>query len=394
VLKIEQAIVLAGGEGQRLRPFTSLRPKVMLPIANKPILQYVIEALAQAGLRRIVLVVGYCREEIQDYFGSGKNFDVAINYVVQKTQIGTADALKQARDITAARFLVLPGDNIIEADTILPLVSTPDNTIMVKYRENVSQYGAVMVKKGKVTHIVEKPEIAISYLVNTGIYTLDQEIFSFMEQENDLPQVIQAMVEQGHSFNALETKATWLDAVYPVDILRLNEAMVSRLSASTGGMVEAGVTIKGEVAIGAGTKIRANSYLLGSVVIGENCNIGPTVCVFPATSIGNNVTISPFSQIRNSVIGNDVVIGSNCNIQDSIIAPGCVIGNGFTVRSRETVVENEKKEHVARLGALLGDFCELEDNIVVNSGISLGVKVRVRSMKVIDQDIPEGSLVF
>src|SRR4030042_900386 len=251
-----------------------------------------------------------------------------------------------------------------------------------------------MVKKGKVTHIVEKPEVAVSYLVNTGIYTLDQEIFSFMEQENDLPQVIQTMVEQGHSFNALETKTTWLDAVYPVDILRLNEAMVVRLSASTGGMVEAGVTIKGEVVIGAGTKVRANSYLLGSVVIGENCNIGPTVCIFPATSIGNNVTISPFSQIKNSVIGNDVVIGSNCNIQDSIIAPGCVIGSGFTVRSRETVVESDKKEHAARLGALLGDFCELEDNIVVNSGISLGVKVRVRSMKVIDQDIPEGSLVF
>jgi UDP-N-acetylglucosamine diphosphorylase/glucosamine-1-phosphate N-acetyltransferase len=393
VLRIEQAIVLAGGEGQRLKPFTSLRPKVMLPIANKPILQYVIEALAQAGLRSIILVVGYRREEIQDYFGSGKNFDVAIDYVVQETQIGTADALKQAKEVAASRFLVLPGDNIIEADTILPLINASDNAIMVKYRENVSQYGAVMVKKGKVTHIVEKPEVAVSYLVNTGIYTLDQEIFSYMEQENDLPQVIQTMVEQGHSFNALETKFTWLDAVYPVDILRLNEAMVTKVTASTSGIIDGGVTIKGKVSIGTGTKVRSNSYLAGSMVIGKNCDIGPTVCIFPATSIGNNVTISPFSQIKNSVIGNDVVIGSNCNIKDSIIAPGCVIGDGFIVRSQETTV-SEEKEHIARLGVLLGDFCELEDNIVVNSGISLGVKTRVRSMKVINENIPEGSLVF
>lgn len=366
----------------------------MLPIANKPILRYVIEALAQAGLRHIVLVVGYRREEIQDYFGSGKKFEVDIKYIVQKTQVGTADALKQARDVAATRFLVLPGDNIIEADTLLPLVSTSGNAIAVKYRENVSQYGAIIVKKGKVAHIIEKPEVAVSYLVNTGIYALDQDTFTFIEQENDLPQVLQTMVEQGYSFDALETKATWLDAVYPIDILRLNEAMVTRLPASTGGIMDAGVTVKGKVAIGNGTKVRANSYLAGPVVIGDNCDVGPTVCVFPATSIGNNVTISPFCQIKNSVIGNDVVIGSNCNIQDSIIAPGCVIGNGLTVRTREIMLENEKQGHIAKLGALLGDFCELEDNIVIHAGVSLGVRARVRSMKVIDEDIPEGGLVF
>ena len=366
----------------------------MLPIANKPILRYVIEGLAQAGLRHIVLVVGYRREEIQDYFGSGKKFEVEIRYVVQKTQVGTADALKQAKDVAASRFLVLPGDNIIEADTILPLVNTPGNAISVKYGENVSQYGAVIVKKGKVANIVEKPEVAVSYLVNTGIYALDQEVFPFIDQENDLPQALQAMVEQGYSFGALETKATWLDAVYPIDLLRLNEAMVTRLPASTGGTIEAGVTTRGKVAIGKGTKLRANSYLAGPVVIGDDCDIGPMACIFPATSIGNNVTVSPFCQIKNSVIGNDVVIGSNCNIQDSVIAPGCVIGNGLVIRTREIALEKGKEDHGARLGALLGDFCELEDNIVIHAGVSLGVRSRVRAMKVLDEDIPEGSLVF
>jgi UDP-N-acetylglucosamine diphosphorylase/glucosamine-1-phosphate N-acetyltransferase len=393
VARIEQAIILAGGEGQRLKPFTSLRPKVMLPIANKPILHYVIEALAQAGVRQIILVVGYRRDEIQDYFGSGKKFGVAINYVVQNTQVGTADALNQARDMAAPRFLVIPGDNIIEVDTVLPLVSITNNTITLKYQKNISQYGAVIAKKGKVANIVEKPEVAISYLANTGIYVLDHKIFPFIAQETELPQAIQAMIDQGYSFSAVETKATWLDAVYPIDILRLNEVMLNKLPASTGGSIEEGVTLKGKVTIGNSTTIRSNSYFVGPVVIGDNCEIGPTVCIFPSTSISNNVSIAPFCQIKNSVIGNGVVIGSNCNIQDSIIAPGCVIGNGLTIRSQEVCREGEEGR-LAKLGALLGDFCELEDNIVISAGISLGIRTRVRSMKIIDENIPEGSLVF
>jgi glucose-1-phosphate thymidylyltransferase len=338
--------------------------------------------------------VGYRRQEIQDYFGSGKKFGVDINYVVQKTQVGTADALKQAKDVAATRFLVLPGDNIIEADTIVPLVNAANNTIMVKFQENVSQYGAVIAKKGKVSRIVEKPEVAVSYLVNTGIYALDHEILPFIEQETDLPQVIQNMIDQGYSFNSIETKATWLDAVYPIDILRLNEVMLTRLPATTGGTIEEGVATKNKVSTGNGTIIRSNSYFVGPVVIGENCEIGPSVCIFPATSIGDNVSIDPFCQIKNSVIGNGVIIGSHCNIQDSIIAPGCVIGNGLTIHSREVVIAERKEGRLAKLGGLLGDFCELEDNIVINAGISLGIRTRVRSMKVIDENIPEGSLVF
>lgn len=392
--KIEQAIILAGGEGQRLKPFTSLRPKVMLPIANKPILRYVIEALARVGLRHIVLVVGYRREEIQDYFGSGNKFGVDINYVIQRTQVGTAHALKQAREVAAARFLVLPGDNIIEADTVLPLVSAANNTIAAKRQENISQYGAVIAKNNKVSRLVEKPEVSVSYLVNTGIYALNNDIFAFIEQENDLPQAIQAMIDQDHSFAVIETKALWLDAVYPIDILRLNEVMLTRLPASTGGNIEEGVIIKDRVSTGNGTTIRSCSYFVGPMAIGNNCEIGPSVCIFPATSIGNNVSIAPFCQIKNSVIGNEVVIGSNCNIRDAIIAPGCVIGNGVSIRSSEVRLAEGKEGRLARLGALVGDFCELEDNIVINPGISLGVKARVKSMKIIRENIPEGSLVF
>lgn len=116
--RIKQAIILAAGEGQRLRPFTASKPKVMLPIANKPILQYVVEALAANGVHEIIMVVGYCREKVQDYFSSGESFGASIRYVVQHQQLGTAHALWQARNLAAERFLVLLGDNIIEPDNL------------------------------------------------------------------------------------------------------------------------------------------------------------------------------------------------------------------------------------------------------------------------------------
>jgi len=116
-----KAVILAAGEGQRLRPFTVTKPKVMLSIAGKPILQYVIESLAQNGIRNIVLVVGYRKEQVFDYLGSGEQFGVDITYITQERQLGTAHALAQAKAATEKEFLVLPGDNLIEADTIAPV---------------------------------------------------------------------------------------------------------------------------------------------------------------------------------------------------------------------------------------------------------------------------------
>src|SRR4030066_1905106 len=111
---MKQAVILAAGEGQRLRPFTVTKPKVMLSIAGKPMLCYVIEALAQHGIRNIVLVVGYRREQVFDYIGSGEQFGVKVAYVTQDKQLGTAHALAQAKEVAESEFLVLSGDKLIE----------------------------------------------------------------------------------------------------------------------------------------------------------------------------------------------------------------------------------------------------------------------------------------
>jgi len=390
---MKQAVILAAGEGQRLRPFTVTKPKVMLSIAGKPILQYVIESLAQNGIRNIVLVVGYKKEHVFDYIGLGEQFGVAITYVTQERQVGTAHALAQTRNVVENEFLVLPGDNLIEASTIAQFVAIKPEAVLVKRVDNPARYGVVTVDEGVVKDITEKPKEAKSNVVNTGIYAFTTEIFNLVEAELDIPDVLNKMLAQGYPINAQETDGTWLDAVYPWDILSLNDAVLSQTQANLGGTIEAGVSIKGLVSVGGDTVIRSNSYIVGPIVIGGNCDIGPNVCILPATSIGDNVVISPFSEIKNSVIGDDVNIGPGCIIQESIIDKGCIIKGHFTASSSEADVKVNSEHHLVNIGAMLGEGCSLGNNVVAQPGVIIGNYSQVQALKLISGRLPDRSLV-
>ena len=391
---MKQAVILAAGEGQRLRPFTVTKPKVMLSIAGKPILSYVVESLAQNGIRNIVLVVGYGKEQVFDYMGSGEQFGVNINYVTQERQLGTAHALAQAKAATENEFLVLPGDNLIEANTIAQFVTMEPEAVLVKRVDNPLRYGVVTIESGVVKDIVEKPKEAKSNIINTGIYAFSREIFNFIEPELDIPDVLNNMIAQGKPITAQETDGTWLDVVYPWDILSLNAAVLRQIQAKLGGIIETGVSVKGSVLVGKDTVIRSNSYIAGPVVIGDNCDIGPNVCLLPATSIGDNVVVSPFSEIKNSVIGNDVSIGSGCVIQDSVIDKGCVIKGHFTACSGEAEVKFNDEYHKVSIGAMLGEGCSLDNSVVAQPGVIVGNYSQVQALKLIGGRLPDKSLIF
>jgi len=391
---MRQAVILAAGEGQRLRPFTVNRPKVMLFIAGKPILQYVIEALAQNGVRDIVLVVGYRKEQVLDYFGSGETFGVDLTYVTQERQLGTAHALAQAKGDIKDDFLVLPGDNLIAVETIDRFAATAPEAVLVKKVENPMRYGVVAVQRGTVKEIIEKPAEAASNLVSTGIYSFSRAIFDFVEPQLDLPDVVNRMISQGQKIKALETEGAWLDAIYPWDILSLNAAILQQTQAKSGGTVETGVTLKGQVSIGKGTVIRANSYIAGPVVIGDGCEIGPSVCIFPATSIGNNVVMAPFTEVKNSVIGNDVNIGSGSIIHDSVIDNSCNISGQFTACSGQEEIAVNQEHHSVNFGAMLGEGCTLGNSVTAQPGVIVGNYSQIRSLKLISGRLPDRSLVM
>ncbi len=390
---MKQAVILAAGEGQRLRPFTVTRPKVMISIAGKPVIQYVIEALAANGILDIVIVVGYHREQIFDYINTGEQFGVHITYVTQERQLGTAHALQQVKDVVNEQFMLLPGDNLIEPATIRELVNLEPDAMLVKKVGNASRYGVVTIEGGMVKGMVEKPGDGGSGIVNTGIYVLSRQIFEAIENQLDIPDILNSLVERGRSIRALESDGAWLDIVYPWDILSLNDAVLRGLPARLGGTVEAGTELRGMVSVGRESVIRSGSYITGPVIIGEHCDIGPNVCIRPATSIGHNVVIAPFSVIENSVIGDDTVIGPASLVQDSVIDKGCIIKAHLSACSGAADIKINDEYQQVITGAMLGVRCVIGSSVVAQPGTIIGNYSQVQPMKVLSGRLPDRSCV-
>ncbi len=386
-------MILAAGEGQRLRPFTANRPKAMISIAGKPILHHVIQSVAESGIRSIVLVVGYKKEQVYDYMGSGEKLGADITYVTQEKQLGTAHALARARGAVGDEFLVLPGDNLVEAETIARFAEAESPAMLVKMVDDPSRYGVVTMSDGAVTGIVEKPELPKGNIVNAGIYAFNKEIFDFIQAELDIPAVLNNMLAQDRAVHAHPTEGVWLDVVYPWDILSLNNIVIGGLQGNLAGTIEPGVAIRGSVSVGEGTVIRSNSYVAGPAVIGANCDIGPNVCLLSSTSIGDNVVIAPFTEVRNSVIGSDVHIGSGCIIQDSVIDQGCVIRGRFTACAGDAEVKIEGSYHSVWVGAMVGGGCSLGCGVVARPGTIIGNNSRIQPLKLVGGRLPDGSLV-
>jgi UDP-N-acetylglucosamine diphosphorylase / glucose-1-phosphate thymidylyltransferase / UDP-N-acetylgalactosamine diphosphorylase / glucosamine-1-phosphate N-acetyltransferase / galactosamine-1-phosphate N-acetyltransferase len=391
---MKQAVILAAGEGRRLRPFTLNKPKAMIVIAGKPIIQYVIESLVSNGIRDIVLIVGYKREQIFDYFGDGKQFGVNIRYITQNKQLGTAQALNQAKGFTEEEFVVLPGDKLITPETLSEVVQNKPTAILVKQVEDPSRYGVVRLEKGQVIGITEKPSMPQSNIINTGIYIFKKDIFDYILTKLDIPDVINELLQNDISIPALETNQPWLDVVYPWDILDLNATILEKTPTIHNGTIEPGVTLKGHVSIGKGTTIRANSYIIGPTVIGNNCDIGPNVFVSASTSIADNVKIAPFNHIKNSMIGDNVNIGAGSDISDSIIDNGCSIGSHFYAYSEETEVNIDWHVYMIKMGAMIGESCQIGGGVVALPGVIVGNYCKIKPLKIINGTLADNSLVM
>jgi UDP-N-acetylglucosamine diphosphorylase / glucose-1-phosphate thymidylyltransferase / UDP-N-acetylgalactosamine diphosphorylase / glucosamine-1-phosphate N-acetyltransferase / galactosamine-1-phosphate N-acetyltransferase len=390
---MKQAVILAAGEGRRLRPFTVNNPKSMLRVAGKPIIQYVLEALAENGLRDIIMVVGYRKEQIFDYIGDGSRFGVEIRYKTQSKQLGTANALSQSIDAADEEFLVLAGDKLIFPEALSRIIHQKPPALLFKKEKKPSQYGVVKVLDNKLVGITEKPEFPESNLINTGIYTFNRKIFDFIDSRLDIPEVLNEMLIRGIDIAAIETGAEWQDIIYPWDILNLNASILQKIHAVQNGIIEAQVFLNGPVNIGRGTVVRSNTYITGPVVIGEGCEIGPYVNISPSTSIADNVVISPFTEIKNSVISHDVHIGTNSVVQDSVIDKGCILGGHFCAYSEDTKIIIGSENHLVKVGAMIGESCSFGHGVITQPGAIVGNYSQVRSLKVVSGNLPERSMV-
>ncbi len=395
-----KAVILAAGEGRRLRPFTVSRPKVMIPIANRPIIEYAVEALSKNGIKDIVIVVGYKKERIMSYFEEGKKFGVNIDYVTQRKPLGTAHALLQAQREVDSEFLVLAGDNLIDPNEVSNLMeSKGKNSLLIAESDIPSKYGVVLLEKNRVTKIIEKPSERVSNLISTGIYRFTPEVFDAIkvlgdEGKHDLTAVVQYMIERGEPISGIHGVGKWIDAVYPWDILHVNALAITDAKMGIAGNIEEGAIIKGQVFIGDESVVRSGTYIVGPAVIGKGCDIGPNVCIFPSTSIGDNVSLQPFTIVRSSVLMNDVQVGGSSTIFNSVIGDGVRIGPHFVTNNGEALIRIESDYHnVDDIGTMIGEDSELGAQVATDPGAVIGARCKISSSKRLNGSVPNRSIV-
>jgi glucose-1-phosphate thymidylyltransferase len=401
-----KAVILGAGEGLRCRPLTLTRSKVMLPVANKPILEHVIDALTKCGINDIIMVIGYKKERIMDYFRDGVDFGVNITYVEQKGQLGTAHAIKQVSSYMDDEFIVLNGDNIVEAGTISDILAgrSGDATILTVIREHTEGYGVVLSENHEVMNLIEKPKEGLSHNVNTGIYIFNPDIFENIEAtpisetgEYAITDTIQQMIDDGKNVSMVHSEAMWLDAVHSWDLLKANAYMLDRFEPTVNDCtIEDGAVVRGRVSIGPDTVIHPGSFILGPVVIGKNCVISPNAVVLPSTTIGDNSTIEPSALIKNSIIMHDVRVGAFSYISNSILGAHNNIGSHFITETKENFfIEMRGFLHkAAKLGTVIGDGNNIKHKVLTEPGKMISTGCSIASGVNVSKDIPRDSKVF
>jgi len=381
-----QAVILAGGEGSRLRPLTLSRPKAMIPVANRPIIDYVIRALAANGIRDITVVVGYRKEHVIRYLN---RCDIPIRVVVQEKQLGPAHALRCAEAEISGNFILLPGDNYIDAASISKIKNEP-SSLLIKEHPYPSNFGVVSLRNGFVEEIVEKPSESPRFTVSTGIYHLDRNVFDYLDGR-EIPDAIGAMIGAGYRFRAVPADQ-WHDAVYPWDLLGINSRILKSVPPRKSGTINGMSKIQGIVRIGEGTEIGPNSTILGPVIIGESCDIGPNTCIMPNTSIGSRVRIEPFTYLENSILMDDVRIGSHSRCVDAVVGEGARLANQTTIRTGNYRFEVDGKLFGGKFGAILGDRVTSAPFTVLHHCL-VGNYVSIEEGRTISGNIPDHVVV-
>ncbi len=374
------AIILAAGEGTRLQPLTETKPKVMLPVAGKPILHHVLDSLTKNHITDIGIVIGYKKEAILDSLTDYT--EAKLTYYTQDKQLGTAHALLKAYDHNPQEpFLVLPGDNIIDSESIRNLLSIKENYgILINKTDTPAYYGVVDTRSDDtLKSLTEKPkQNQTPQYVSTGIYKFPPTIFSKLKSsihkgENTLSDLITTLLNDNISIHSVNAE-TWYDVTYPWDLLKLNETMLYPKQ-HTGGTIENNVTIKGPVSIGEKTRIGSGSYLVGPLSIGSHCEIGPNTVIYPTTTISD--------------------IGSGSYLSHSIISENCNLRRGFSTITGPAIIHRTNGcRQYSKVGALVGSDSLINNQVVVCAGKIIGRNCTVAPLCTIGEDIPTNTKVM
>jgi glucose-1-phosphate thymidylyltransferase len=305
-----KGLILSGGRGTRLRPITFTSAKQLLPVANKPILFYGIEALAASGIDDIGIVVGDTRREIREAVGDGRQFGVSVTYIEQEAPLGLAHAVLVSEPFLGTDpFCMYLGDNLIR-ERLAPLVTRfrdekPNSQILLASVPNPSQFGVAELRDGQVVRLVEKPTTPPSNLALVGVYMFDALIFDAVKAiqpsargELEITDAIQWLIDHGHLVRPHVIDGWWKDTGRLEDILEANRIILDTLISRAEGVVEES-EILGKVVVESGASVR-RSTVRGPAIIGKGARIEDAY-IGPFTSIGDGVVVRG-SEVEHSIL--------------------------------------------------------------------------------------------
>jgi glucose-1-phosphate thymidylyltransferase len=305
-----KGLILSGGRGTRLRPITYTSAKQMVPVANKPILFYGIEALVECGVREIGIVVGDTRQEIRDAVGDGSRFGARVTYIEQEAPLGLAHAVLIAEAFMAGHpFVMYLGDNLVRAP-LAPLVDAfrstrPSAQILLARVPNPEQFGVAELSDGRVIHLVEKPRVPPSDLALVGVYMFGPDVFDAVKAivpsrrgELEITDAIQWLIDHGRTVVPHVIDGWWKDTGRLEDLLEANRLILEGLERRVEGEIE-GSEVVGKVVVEPGAKI-VDSTIRGPAIIGRGAMIEHAY-VGPFTAVGDHVVIRG-SEVEHSIL--------------------------------------------------------------------------------------------
>jgi UDP-N-acetylglucosamine diphosphorylase/glucosamine-1-phosphate N-acetyltransferase len=410
-------VVLAAGEGVRLQPITATRPKHLIKVAGKPILEYCLEALQASGINDIIIVTHYMGEAIRQYFGDGEKKGLKISYVNQEAMLGTGNALSAVEPYINDDFILVYGDLLFDSEDVVDVIhlyetKKPLAVMAAVPVEEPERYGIMKINEGKtVVGIIEKPLSgrSPSKLANAGIYAFSKEIFGNLKRtqisvrgEWELTDAISLAIKDGNAVLAAEIpKEDWFDIGRPWDILEANNWALNRMAHKVRGNVENGAHIIGPVTVAETARIRSGAYIEGPSFIDEGCDIGPNCYIRPCTSIGKNVRIGNACEIKNSLIMDQTHIGHLSYVGDSILCEDCNLAAGTIAANlrlddghvkmivKGKVVDTERR----KLGAILGDKVKTGINALLMPGVKIGTNSWIGANFTVHKDVPGNTIV-
>ena len=415
-----KSVILSAGKGIRLMPITSSRPKPMIPIAGKPLLEHTILGLKEAGIDEILLIVGYKEDKIREYFGNGiDKFQIKIEYKTQEEYLGTAHAFGYAKDfIKDEPFLMIYGDLLVDPIIFKEILqkfneNKVEGLISLIEVKNPQDYGIISLNSdGFVEKIVEKPsaDLNVGNLANAGIYIFDPLIFKAIEKttksvrnEYEFTDSMEILINQlnGKIIGYVIKDHFWSDIGLPWQLFEANIFLLDRIERKILGNVEENVHIFGNVHIGSNTNVKSGSYIQGPCFIGENTLIGPNAYIRPHTSVGDNCHIG-ISEVKNSIIFSNSNVPHFNYVGDSIICENVNLGAGsktsnlrFDNKSVWVKIKGERIDSGRRkLGAIIGPNVQTGINANIMCGKKIGENSVIGAQTLVTEDVPPNTLYY